>query len=46
MAEERAQCRLAAIFAADLIGYSRLKGGDKAYTMAALKIRHSEQRNA
>jgi len=37
MAEERAQRRLAAILAADVVGYSRLMGLDEAGTLAALK---------
>jgi len=37
MAEERAQRRLAAIRAADVVGYSRLMGLDEAGTLAALK---------
>lgn len=37
MAEERAQRRLAAILAADVVGYSRLMGIDEAGTLAALK---------
>ena len=36
MAEERAQRRLAAILAADVVGYSRLMEQDEAGTMAAL----------
>jgi Adenylate cyclase, family 3 (some proteins contain HAMP domain) len=42
MAEERVQRRLAAILAADVVGYSRLMGGDEAGTLAALKLRRSE----
>lgn len=37
MAEERAQRRLAAILAADVVGYGRLMGEDEAGTLAALK---------
>ncbi len=39
MAEERAQRRLAAILAADVVGYSRLMEQDEAGTLAALKAR-------
>ena len=39
MAEERAQRRLAAILAADVVGYSRLMQADEAGTLAALKQR-------
>jgi TolB-like protein len=39
MAEERAQRRLAAILAADVVGYSRLMGQDEAGTHATLKHR-------
>src|SRR6266478_2644687 len=42
MAEERAQRRLAAILAADVVGYSRLMQRDEAGTLAALKVRRSE----
>jgi TolB-like protein/cytochrome c-type biogenesis protein CcmH/NrfG len=42
MAEERARRRLAAILAADVVGYSRLTEQDEAGTLAALKIRRSE----
>jgi TolB-like protein/class 3 adenylate cyclase len=42
MAEERAQRRLAAILAADVVGYSRLMQADEAGTLAALKSRRSE----
>ena len=42
MAEERAQRRLAAILAADVVGYSRLMQVDEAGTLAALKVRRSE----
>lgn len=37
MAEERAQRRLAAVLAADVVGYSRLMGADEAGTLAKLK---------
>ena len=39
MADERAQRRLAAILAADVVGYSRLMEQDEAGTLAALKER-------
>ena len=42
MAEERAQRRLAAILAADVVGYSRLMQSDEAGTLAALKARRTE----
>ena len=42
MAEERVQRRLAAIMAADVVGYSRLMGADEAGTLAALKQLRSE----
>ena len=42
MTEERAQRRLAAILAADVVGYSRLMERDEAGTLAALKARGSE----
>ena len=42
MAEERAQRRLAAILAADVVGYSRLMQRDEIGTLAALKTRRSE----
>jgi adenylate cyclase len=41
MAEMRVERRLAAILAADVVGYSRLMGADEAGTLAALK-RHRE----
>ena len=41
MAEERAQRRLAAILAADVVGYSRLMEADEAGTLAALKERRN-----
>jgi adenylate cyclase len=37
MVEERAERRLAAILAADVVGYSRLMGDDETGTLAALK---------
>jgi adenylate cyclase len=42
MAEERAQRRLVAILAADVVGYSRLMEQDEAGTLAALKQRRRE----
>jgi adenylate cyclase len=42
MAEERAQRRLAAILAADVVGYSRLMERDEAGTLATLKSRRAE----
>jgi TolB-like protein/Flp pilus assembly protein TadD len=42
MAEERAQRRLAAILAADVVGYSRLMEQDESATLAALKARWRE----
>jgi len=42
MAEKRAQRRLAAILAADVVGYSRLMEHDEAGTLAALKARRSD----
>ncbi len=41
MAEEHTNRRLAAILAADVVGYSRMMGADEAGTLAALK-RHRE----
>src|SRR5262245_8857796 len=41
MAEERVQRRLAAILAADVVGYSRLMEVDEAGTLAALKARRN-----
>src|SRR5689334_7717509 len=38
MGEERAQRHLAAILAADVVGYSRLMERDEAGTLAALKV--------
>jgi class 3 adenylate cyclase len=40
MTEERARRRLAAILAADVVGYTRLIEQDEAGTLAALKDRH------
>ncbi len=37
MAQERVERRLAAILAADVVGYSRLMGENEAGTLAALK---------
>ena len=37
MAEERVQKRLAAILAADVVGYSRLMGADEEGTLTAVK---------
>src|SRR5260221_4219007 len=42
MAEERTQRRLAAILAADVVGYSRLMQLDEAGTVAAIKARLRE----
>src|SRR5215469_15614922 len=42
MAVERTQRRLAAILAADVVGYSRLMEADEAGTLAVLKARRSE----
>jgi TolB-like protein/class 3 adenylate cyclase/tetratricopeptide (TPR) repeat protein len=42
MAEERAQRRLAAILAADVVGYSRLMGRDESGTLAVLKTRRRD----
>ncbi len=42
MAAERTQRRLAAILAADVVGYSRLMGADEAGTLAALKAHRKE----
>src|SRR5712672_37732 len=40
MGKERVQRRLAAILAADIVGYSRLMEADEAGTLAALKARY------
>jgi adenylate cyclase len=42
MAEERVQRRLAAILAADVVGFSRLMGANEAGTLAALKAHRRE----
>jgi len=42
MAEERVQRRLAAILAADVVGYSKMMGQDEAGTLARLKALRSE----
>jgi TolB-like protein len=42
MGEERVQRRLAAILAADVVGYSRLMEADEVGTLAALKARRKE----
>jgi adenylate cyclase len=42
MSEQAPRRRLAAILAADVVGYSRLMQGDEAGTLAALKTRRSE----
>ena len=42
MTEERARRRLAAVLAADVVGYSRLVEQDEAGTLAALKARRKE----
>src|SRR5688572_22062287 len=42
MAEENTQRRLAAILAADVVGYSRLMEAAEAGTLAALKARRKE----
>ncbi len=42
MVEERVQRRLAAILAADVVGYSRLMGHDETGTLAALKAHRDE----
>ena len=39
MAEERVQRRLAAILAADVVGYSRLMGEDEASAFAVVKAK-------
>jgi adenylate cyclase len=43
MAEERVERRLAAILAADMVGYSRLMEVDEAGTLAALKAHRAQQ---
>ena len=42
VAEKRAQRRLAAILAADVVGYSRMMGADEAGTLARLNALRSE----
>src|SRR5256884_7525196 len=42
MAEDRVERRLAAIMAADVVGYSRLMGADEEGTLAALKAHRRE----
>jgi TolB-like protein len=42
VAEERVQRRLAAIFVADVVGYSRLMGADEEGTRARLRLLHAE----
>src|SRR6185503_5771275 len=42
MAKERAQRRLAAILAADVVGYSRLMGQEESSTLATLKARQKD----
>ncbi len=42
MAEERVQRRLAAILAADMVGYSRLIGADEEGTIARQKTHRAE----
>jgi adenylate cyclase len=42
MAEDRVQRRLAAILAADVVGYSRLMGQDEVGTLVALKARRKD----
>jgi class 3 adenylate cyclase len=42
MAEAQVERRLAAILAADIVGYSRMMGEDESGTLAALKRRRSE----
>ena len=42
MAEERVQRRLAAILAADVVGYSRLMERDETGTLAILKARRKD----
>ena len=42
MAVDRVQRRMAAILAADVVGYSRLMGDDEAATLAALKAHRKE----
>jgi hypothetical protein len=46
VAEERINRKLAAILAADVVGYSRLMGPDEAGTLAALKRHRTRARGA
>jgi adenylate cyclase len=39
---ERAQCRLAAIVAMDVVEYSRMMGVDEVGTLAALRLHRSD----
>ncbi len=45
MAEKRVQRRLAAILAADVVGYSRLMGADEEGTLTRLQALRSELLN-
>jgi len=42
VAQERVERRLAAILAADVVGYSRIMGEDEAGTLGALKAHRKE----
>ena len=42
MAEREVECRLAAILAADVVGYSRLMGQDEEGTLAQLRAYRAE----
>ncbi len=42
MADERVQRKLAAILAADVVGFSRMMGEDEAGTLAQLKTHRRE----
>ena len=42
MSEQRVERKLAAILAADVVGYSRLMGSDEEGTLARLKSLHRE----
>ena len=42
MAVDRVQRRMAAVLAADVVGYSRLMGANEAATLAALKLHRQE----
>ena len=46
MAEDRTKRRLAAILAADVVGYSRLMEADESATLAALKERRKRGKPA